>query len=468
VNSLSDFSVFGSEVNVSMADADHLPPTTSPDPVLPLVIRPTGGSLDIFGWIEEHKQSVKETLSSVGAILFRDFPFKGNGDFIRFGESFIEQWLPYVDRASKRSPISGPVFSSTDTPPRFDIPLHNESSFTSRWPETVFFYCHIASKEGGRTPIVDVRSVYEQLDPAVRDRVEQHGVLYVRNFGQATGMDWKETFQVNDRNELEGFCTSSSIALEWLKEDRLRTYQIRPGVVEHPVSGKKIWFNHALALHYTSLDKALQETFLRQYGQLNLPHNTYYGDGSAFRVEEMQHIREVYHANSFSFDWQPGDLLVLDNMSIGHGREPYRGERKVVVSMADPMAWDAIGRTMTSPNVEQLFDVLVRNTAEDDQTLQSQMSHPPIGLTPIATDSVTDSNGKNYFLKVVAEELELDAVHLDDVFEDLGGDSMAAAIIIETVLEDTGIELPVDDFFSGQSLAHLASILARDLDSLRE
>jgi len=31
-----------------------------------------------------------------------------------------------------------------------------------------------------------------------------------------------------------------------------------------------------------------------------------------------------------------GDILMLDNMSIAHGRESYKGEREVVVAMAEP------------------------------------------------------------------------------------------------------------------------------------
>lgn len=35
---------------------------------------------------------------------------------------------------------------------------------------------------------------------------------------------------------------------------------------------------------------------------------------------------------------QPGDLMLVDNILCAHGRESYKGDRKIVVSMGDPIA----------------------------------------------------------------------------------------------------------------------------------
>ena len=35
------------------------------------------------------------------------------------------------------------------------------------------------------------------------------------------------------------------------------------------------------------------------------------------------------------FPWEPGDVMILDNMSVAHAREPFLGEREIVVAMAD-------------------------------------------------------------------------------------------------------------------------------------
>jgi alpha-ketoglutarate-dependent taurine dioxygenase len=41
------------------------------------------------------------------------------------------------------------------------------------------------------------------------------------------------------------------------------------------------------------------------------------------------------------FDWQQGDVLLQDNMSVAHAREPFSGERVVAVGMAEPYSYGA-------------------------------------------------------------------------------------------------------------------------------
>jgi alpha-ketoglutarate-dependent taurine dioxygenase len=45
-------------------------------------------------------------------------------------------------------------------------------------------------------------------------------------------------------------------------------------------------------------------------------------------------VREVYRETAISFPWQPGDILMLDNRLVAHGRNPFTGDRKVIVAMA--------------------------------------------------------------------------------------------------------------------------------------
>ena len=68
----------------------------------------------------------------------------------------------------------------------------------------------------------------------------------------------------------------------------------------------------------------------------NLSTNTYYGDGSPIEPEAIDELRRAYQAESRSFPWQVGDVLLIDNMLASHGRQPYSGPRKVAVVMADP------------------------------------------------------------------------------------------------------------------------------------
>jgi alpha-ketoglutarate-dependent taurine dioxygenase len=103
-----------------------------------------------------------------------------------------------------------------------------------------------------------------------------------------------------------------------------------------------VWFNHLTFFHVSTLPSQVQETLLAELGEQDLPNNTYYGDGSPIEPEVLDELRSLYHQETISFPWQAGDILLLDNMMVAHGRSPFAGPRKVVVAMAEPRAWSDV------------------------------------------------------------------------------------------------------------------------------
>jgi hypothetical protein len=49
----------------------------------------------------------------------------------------------------------------------------------------------------------------------------------------------------------------------------------------------------------------------------------------------MRGIGDLYWELAVQFPWREGDVLMLDNMLIAHARNPYAGERKIVVAMGE-------------------------------------------------------------------------------------------------------------------------------------
>ena len=48
-----------------------------------------------------------------------------------------------------------------------------------------------------------------------------------------------------------------------------------------------------------------------------------------------KHIRKAYNEEEQKINWESGDVVLLDNLFIAHGRNPFIGERKVFVAMTD-------------------------------------------------------------------------------------------------------------------------------------
>jgi alpha-ketoglutarate-dependent taurine dioxygenase len=135
---------------------------------------------------------------------------------------------------------------------------------------------------------------------------------------------------------LESYCRESRIECEWKGADRLRTRQVRPAVRVHPRTGEPVWFNHLAFWHVSSLEPRLREVFLGEFGQEELPYNTYYGDGTPVEDSAIEEVRNAYREETVAFPWQKGDLLMLDNMLVAHGRHPFSGARKILTAMGEP------------------------------------------------------------------------------------------------------------------------------------
>jgi alpha-ketoglutarate-dependent taurine dioxygenase len=101
-----------------------------------------------------------------------------------------------------------------------------------------------------------------------------------------------------------------------------------------------VWFNHATFFHVSTLQPNVRDAMTELFKEEDLPSNTYYGDGSEIEPETLEALRDAYRAETVSFPWREGDVMLLDNMMVAHGRAPYAGERKVLVGMAQPMTWE--------------------------------------------------------------------------------------------------------------------------------
>jgi alpha-ketoglutarate-dependent taurine dioxygenase len=303
---------------------------------LPLLAEPANPGIHLVSWASANRQFLEEKLQKYGAILFRGFDLREPEDLEAFIQAVSGESLEYRERSSPRHAVKGNIYTSTDYPPSQPIFLHNENSYQKEWPLKIFFFCRQAPEQGGETPIADVRKVLARIPPEIRDRFAERKWMYVRNFGDGFGLSWQAVFQTADKEAIERHCRENGIETEWKEEDRLRTRAVRPALARHPKTRDPVWFNHATFFHVSTLEPAIREALLQEFEDSELPANSYYGDGSPIEPEVLNQLRAAYQAETISFPWQKGDLLMLDNMLVAHGRAPFSGPRQILVGMAEP------------------------------------------------------------------------------------------------------------------------------------
>jgi len=304
----------------------------------PVERRAPEASVSLAAWAAEHREWITETLNDSGALLLRGFEVPGVSGFRAFVRVLTAELLEYKERSTPRTEIEDRVYTSTEYPAHQSIALHNEFSYSYTWPTRIFFHAEIPAEEGGATPIADSRRVYEAVPAEIRDKFATRGVAYVRNYGCGVDLSWQDAFQTQDKAAVESYCAAADVCCEWLPGDRLRTRQVRPAVTRLPRTGETIWFNQAHLFHVSNLGPESEAEMRRVFADGDLPRHAFFGDGSPISNEDLDEVRRALDSQTVSFPWQSGDVLVLDNMRFAHGRQPYRGRRRVLTALSDPYA----------------------------------------------------------------------------------------------------------------------------------
>jgi alpha-ketoglutarate-dependent taurine dioxygenase len=317
-----------------------------------LAIRAKGAAsvVQLAGLLTSERERVLALQRRHGAILFRGFDITAPGELAQLLAAAGETAQRYHGGSSPRTHVGHDVYTSTELPPGVRIPLHSELAYLAAYPRHLWFVCVQPAAEGGETVLADARAVYRAIAPAVRARFVDRGVRYRCTFHgpsrlfdlidrvQKVTKSWMETFETDDHRLAEARCRQLGADVHWLPSGRMVMELVRPAVLTHPDTHEIGWFNFAHlfrlnARYLGRLRHGLAELVFALRPEARTQHAAY-GDGSEIEPAVLEHLFDVLDAETVSFPWQRGDALWIDNRLCMHGRNPFRGARRVLAAMS--------------------------------------------------------------------------------------------------------------------------------------
>ena len=284
-------------------------------------------------WVSAHRTILQTALAQSGALVFRGFGLASDADFDRFIQAFDWPNFTYAESLSNavRRNRTERVFTANEAPPEVSIYLHHEMAQTPIYPSRLFFFCEQPAQGGGATPICRSDWLLERL-AAVAPRFvadcAAKGVRYSQtmpaddDLSSGQGRSWRSTLSAESKAAAEAKLSQLGYSWQWQTDNALSvTTPVLPAVREL-ADGSRSFFNQLIAAFFGWQDA-------RNDGRKAIT----LGDGGALDIDAMQTAVALAEELIVDLQWQQGDVALIDNLRVMHGRRAFAGERRVLASL---------------------------------------------------------------------------------------------------------------------------------------
>ncbi|KAK1976477.1 hypothetical protein LZ30DRAFT_774061 [Colletotrichum cereale] len=257
-----------------------------------------------------------------------------------------------IGLAGKRTPLADNVWTANEGSPSTRFYQHNEYSRYTRFPSNIHFYCVKKAPKGGATPIANSANVFEKVQSEIPELVEE---IHKRGLGmrmvfrapgdeaKVNSFNWagEHSFgqellpgddEATTRQKVEQQVRKLTPDFKWNDDGSLELTQHIPGLRRIPHNGRPVSFNGLVGQHGITRDiGALDPPHKGRDGMTYLP--CAYGDETPIPRELLNKLVDVVDKEEISLVLEEGDLLLVDNFQVSHGRQPWEGDRQILVSM---------------------------------------------------------------------------------------------------------------------------------------
>ncbi|KAL6231964.1 hypothetical protein BDW75DRAFT_247544 [Aspergillus navahoensis] len=249
------------------------------------------------------------------------------------------------------------VFSASESPPHLWIYQHNEYSRYTKYPSNIHFFCTQAAEEGGESPLGHSAEVFDLVQKELPEFIDElhKKQLISPDIYRAPGKEGKNFIFTwagplafgahikpgDDMETMKKKAEKEVVRLTpyfwWRDDDQLEVHQYVPAVRRHPATGKPVFFNSLAGRYGTAYDRgATEPPYIGDDGMAFPPAK--YGDGTPIPNTFLHRTWELTQQSAVMCKLEEGDLVLVDNYQVTHGRAPWtKGSRKVLVSM-----WDTV------------------------------------------------------------------------------------------------------------------------------
>jgi alpha-ketoglutarate-dependent taurine dioxygenase len=217
----------------------------------------------------------------------------------------------------RRFPVEGSNDVFSTSPTSVSISLHSELGYVHNPPRYIAFGCLLPAPIGGEMIFGDSRKIVQKLPEDLKSKLNEKGAYCG---GLYSLSHWKTSLSSDDRISAERTMTQLGWQWEWKDDGSLSWWSNLPAMVTHPVTAERVFLSSTSFL----------QSFKNQRGQ---PKR--YGDRTEMTDMDFKILRLAHSNQEIEVMLQPGDIVILDNWIIKHGRRAFEGTRKHFVFLSN-------------------------------------------------------------------------------------------------------------------------------------
>lgn len=286
-----------------------------------------------------------------GAVLCKETGVRTVEELRKFlGPRVDGHVMPYFGGTNSRTALcgSGDVLDTGTEPPHIRLREHAEMAYVDLWPGFIIFGCLQPPENAhnqGQTTLLRTAELASRVPARFLERLSREGLRHKFRYSDAHApasvaqvKSWQATLSVTTRAEVENICSDRSWASEWAHDGTLTISYTRPAFARHPSGDSVLFVTDLTAQWYADWPPfdALPDA--------ERPYSFGWGAGEAWSAEDGALWAAAADACRYKHAWEAGEVLIVDNMLLMHGRERYSGPRKLGVVLAWPVSRTPLAR----------------------------------------------------------------------------------------------------------------------------
>jgi len=270
---------------------------------------------DNISILKLNREEIISLFKSYGLLLFRGF--ETNFDiFKEFTNSLSTNFMDYVGGVFTRRVINedATILSVNDF--QSEIKLHGEMYYQKNIPLMLWFFCAHPAAQDGETIVCDGRQFFNELSSSTKELFRNKKLKY---FGYFNKEAWQKKYKTVDLTVVEKICISNNTYLKINEDQSINLEYICPAINPSRCGRDMAFINSLLPAKHIA------------------PKSVLFDDNSEIPADLVSELNEIADKITTKISWQKGDILMVDNTRIMHGRRAFSdNQRDIYVRLCSP------------------------------------------------------------------------------------------------------------------------------------